>query len=807
MKRIVYKFGGTSLADAQCVRRALDLIEKEVKAGQQVLTVVSALGGITNELIKLCDEAARGEKQAYVIRYEALVLRHETLIAELEIREEKTAVLAAVREIFRELRDKLDGLYLLREITPGAKDLILSCGERLSAVIVAAAVRESMGYGLHCDTRELILTDSRFSAANVDFTESNAKIRARVKDKDPVWIFTGFIAANEKGETTTLGRSGSDYTASILGAALSADAIVIWTDVDGVMTANPRICPEAFTLSRICYEDAMELSHFGAKVIFPPTMIPAMRAGIPIHIRNSFKPGNSGTVIAASGVYNNYPATGIASIENIFLLRIQGSGMIGQRGILARLFECLARYDINIILITQASSEHSICIAIEAAKTNIALHALKENYQLEISAGLIDEILPERDATILAVVGEKMRHTPGIAAAIFGALGNKGINVKVISQGSSERNISIVIDRKDEKAAINALHDALFRRRKKQALYLIGTGNVGSAFIGLLKDIPLQGLANSRKMFIDTAGISGGEVLRLLEKRGQKSNMDDFIAAMAADPSLRKICVDCSASAEIASRYAEILRKGISLVTANKIANAADMEYYRSLKQACRESGAHYRYETTVGAALPVISTIRDLLESGDTIFRIEAMVSGTLSYLFNSLDGDRRFSEIIRKARDLGYTEPDPRLDLKGMDVLRKGLILAREIGYDCEAADIRPPQLIPENLEAIADIEAFLSSLEQEDNAWRQRVQECAKTGKKLRYILQIGDGKVRICIDAVDAAHPFYHVSGTDNIVVVYSRRYAENPLIIRGAGAGGELTASGVLADVRAVMRMA
>lgn len=806
MKRIVYKFGGTSLNDAQRVQRALDLIEKEVKAGQQVLTVVSALGGITNALIALCDEAAQGRKQAYVSRYEALVRRHETLISDLNITAEKAAVLASVRKIFSELRDKLDGLYLLCEITPGAKDLILSCGERLSALIVTAAIRERMDCGRHCDTRELILTDSCFFAANVDFAESNAKIRARVDDADPVWIFTGFIAANERGETTTLGRSGSDYTASILAAALNADAIVIWTDVNGVMTANPRICPDAFTLSRICYEDAMELSHFGAKVIFPPTMIPAMRAGIPIHIRNSFKPEHPGTIIAASGVYNNYPATGIASIENISLLRIQGSGMIGQRGISARLFECLTRHDINIILITQASSEHSICIAIDAAKTNIALRALKENYQLEIAAGLIDEIQPERDATILAVVGEKMRHTPGIAASIFGALGNKGINVKVISQGSSERNISIVIDHKDEKAAINALHDALFRRRKKLALYLIGTGNVGSAFAGLLKDIPLQGIANSRKMLIDAAGIPGGEAMRLLDKKGQKSCLDDFIAAMVTDSSLRKICVDCSASPELALRYTEILRKGISLVTANKIANAADMEYYRSLKQACRESGAYYRYETTVGAALPLISSIRDLLNSGDTIFRIEAMVSGTLSYLFNCLDEDHKFSEIIRRARELGYTEPDPRLDLQGTDVLRKGLILAREIGYDCEAADIHPPRLIPEKLENIPDTESFLKSLEQEDAGWEKRVAECRKAGKKLRYILRIGEGKVTIELNAIDVAHPFYSGSGAENIVAVYSRRYAENPLIIRGAGAGGELTASGVLADVRAVMRM-
>lgn len=800
MERVVYKFGGTSLADADRIERALDLITREKAKGRQILVVVSALGGVTNELINLCNLAVAGNRD-YIGRYEALVRRHMDTLTSLSISLDSVSL---IDEIFIELREKLDGLFLLRELTPAAQDLILSCGERLSAAIVHAALSVRNISARRCDTRELILSDSVFGAASVMFPETNARIRAKISEETSVWVFTGFIAADPGGRTTTLGRSGSDYTASIIAAALKVSKIVIWTDVDGVLTADPRICPEAFTLPRICYEDAMELSHFGAKVIFPPTMIPAMKAGIPIHIRNSYKHDNNGTIIESRGSETPYLATGIASIENISLLRIQGSGMVGRRGLSARLFECLSRHSINIILITQASSEHSICIAIESDKTNIALQVLRENYQLEIEAGLIDDILPERDAAILAVVGDKMRHTPGIAAAVFSALGNKGINVKAISQGSSERNISIVIARKDEKKAIRVLHDALFRKNGKKVLYLIGTGNVGSAFADILGNTKLRGICNSRKMYIDTLGVAGKEALKILDEKGLPADIDNFIREMIADPAAKKICVDCSASADIAARYEDILNGGVSLVTANKIANAGSMDYYRKLKTICQHKAVEYRYETTVGAALPLISTIRSLQQSGDTIRAVEGIVSGTLSYLFNSLDSKSNFSEIVRKARELGYTEPDPRLDLKGTDVLRKALILAREIGYSCEAKEITLPQLISKNIEQAPNIETFMEALKKEDLKWKKITKDAENSGKRLRYILHIENGNIDIDLRSIGEEHPFYHISGTDNIVAVYSRRYDDNPLVIRGAGAGGELTASGVYTDVKALM---
>jgi bifunctional aspartokinase / homoserine dehydrogenase 1 len=803
MEQIVYKFGGTSLADADRIKRALGLIAKEIRKGRQVLTVVSALGGVTNEILNLCIEAVQGNRH-YISRYEQLIERHRNILTQVMDGDSLAETMKLLQHIAEELRNKLDGLFLLGELTPAAKDLILSCGERFSAVIIHAALRNRDIEAVHSDTRDLIVTDSCFGSAGVLFPETNARIRSRVRGSEAVWVFTGFIAANTDGRTTTLGRSGSDYTASIIAAALKVEKIVIWTDVDGVLTADPRICPDAFTLPQIGYEDAMELSHFGAKVIFPPTMIPAMKAGIPIQIRNSFRPANPGTVIAAKANNIPYLATGIASIENISLLRIQGSGMVGQRGILARLFECLAQHSINIILITQASSEHSICIAIDADKTNTALQVLRQNYQLEIEAGLIDEIMPERDAAILAVVGEKMRHTPGIAAAVFSALGNKGINVKAISQGSSERNISIVIARKDEKKAVQFLHDALFKKKTEYSLYLIGTGNVGAAFAQLLGPLFLRGICNSRKMYFNADGIDSHIAPQILESEGKKADLDSFIAAMQADPSAMKICVDCSASREVADRYADILNRGISVVTANKIANASSMEYYKTLQDICRNKGVHYRYETTVGAALPVISTLRSLMHSGDTVHKIEAVVSGTLSYVFNTLNSGTLFSDIVRSARELGYTEPDPRLDLIGTDVLRKALILAREINYECEPEEVKLPRLISRKAEEAENADEFMEALKGEDTLWREKVIKAEKAGKKIRYMLLIENGKISIELKPVEASHPFYQLSGTDNIIAIYSRRYAENPLVIRGAGAGGELTASGVLTDVRALM---
>ena len=800
MNKIVLKFGGSSLADVDCIRRALDIIEKK-KGSAQVLCVVSALGGVTDMLIELCERARTGDPN-YKGMLNDLIARHEQIVFSLVGTDLRKQTLHDMSAVFHELRDTLNGLFLLREETLRTRDLIMSTGERLSAMLISAALASQGNTCSVCDTRELIFTNGEHGRAKVDFTLTDHAIKSFFNGADGTYICTGFIASDKKGQTTTLGRSGSDYTASILAASLDAEKIEIWTDVDGVMTADPRVASDAFAVPEISYEDAGELSHFGAKVIFPPTMIPAMKKNIPIHIRNSFFPDRSGTIISSESTGTDYHATGIASIDHIALLRMQGSGMVGVRGISARLFDCLARHEINIILITQASSEHSICFAIDSQKADRAVEVLKENFHLEMQAGMIDDITPEKETSIIAVVGDKMQHKPGIAAEIFSALGRQKINVKAISQGSSERNISIVIDRRDTKTSVNVLHRALFPVKEKTAVYCIGSGLVATAFMGMMKNSELQlnGVINSRKMLLRASGLNTQKALKALEEKGKKAHIDEFIEVMRSDPTYSKVCLDCTASKDIALKYKDILESGVSLVTPNKIANTETMDYYKDLRDTAFQQHVKYRYESTVGAGLPVISTLQSMLETGDKIRKIEAILSGTLSYLFNNFSLEKSFSETVRFAREKGFTEPDPREDLGGMDVARKALILAREIGYELEISDSVPEPLISNDCAQADSIDQAMDLLALDDKTWYQRLQRLAEENKVLRYIATIEEGKIRISVQEIGPDHPFYNLSGPDNIVAIYSERYPINPLVIKGAGAGAVVTASGMMGDV-------
>ena len=788
----ILKFGGSSVKTTERIEQVVQLIS----SAHPCAVVVSAFGGVTDQLIQLIACAERGAD--YNNELQLLFDRHRQTIHDLHL--EKELLFNAVQNIENELGDTLSTIANQKKCTPQLKDAVLSVGEQLSANIITEACIEKGINAAYLDARKVILTDDHFGSAFVHYQKSYNNIRNEWKDESKTRIITGFIGATEAGETTTFGRSGSDYTASIFGAALDVEEIEIWTDVNGILSADPNVVFDAKTISHITYEEAMELAHAGAKVIFPPTMIPALYKSIPIRIKNTFEPDNPGTAITQDRLRNDHFAVGISSLYNVSLIRFQGAGMVGRFGVIGRVFDALAKKKINIILVSQVFSEHSICFAIQPAEVDLAESLLKEEFSFELKNHFIDSIKIENDLSLIAVVGEGMRHTPGIAGKLFSVLGEQNVNLIAIAQGSSERNISFIIKNDEVKSAVRSLHQYIFSDNTIINVFIAGVGLVGSDLIRLIqnkKSINVCGIMNSRKMILNPNGLDTQHYVEKLAQ-GETADLESFISSAAQ--SRNAVFVDVTSSPAIAEQTATILKKGISVVSASKLANAMNQNYYDSIRENSKASGALFKYETNVGAGLPIIETLQTLLNTGDTVKKIEGVMSGTLSYLFSQFDGTVSFSNLVKQARENGFTEPDPRDDLNGMDVARKILILTRETGIKLALDDISVENLIPAEMDPDLSIDNFLNQFSNYNSTFLDRYESAKKEGKVLRYIATWNGKKAVVGLKAVGSDNPFFHQNGRENFIVFTTRRYNDAPMVIKGHGAGAEVTAAGVLGDI-------
>ncbi|MDR1106796.1 MAG: bifunctional aspartate kinase/homoserine dehydrogenase I [Treponema sp.] len=821
----VLKFGGTSVGSAAGAGKIVEIVRERLVPKEPLVMVVSALSGVTDGLIAAARAAAARQPCAAAVR--ALEKRHKDLSARFLAGADRKRSNAETGVLVSELLRVLDGVAILGELSARTLDLVMSFGERLSASLYAGILTAAGIPSVPLDTRAILKTDGDSGRANVLFAETFRNIQAalsgvRGERLRRVFVTTGFIGSDAEGRTTTLGRGGSDLTAAVFGAALGVKEVEIWTDVDGILTADPRMVKNAFRIGEISYVEAMELSHFGARVIYPPTIRPALEKGIPIRVRNTFNPSCEGTRIVKDAAGGDYPIRGISSMRDIALVRLQGSGMVGAAGFSSRLFLALARRRINVILITQSSSEYSICCAVLPSDAPAAAEALRGEFSREIASGGIDLPVSETGLSIIAVVGSRMKSTSGISGKVFHALGRNGVNVVAIAQGSSELNISLVISRQDEEKALNAIHEAFFLSAVRSVnLFLTGTGLIGGTLLEqisghreILADeykirINLVGAANSRRMVFRREGLDPRRAASLLSdentEKTEPYSLRAFVGRMKELNLPNTAFCDCTASDEVSAAYAGILKSSVPVVTPNKRANAGSLEYYRELTGYSRERGIPYLYETTVCAGLPVISTLRDLFLSGDKVKRIEAVLSGTLSYIFNNFDGSKTFSALVREAKAKGYTEPDPRDDLNAMDAARKALILARECGMDLEFSNVAVEPILPAACFRAKDVDAFFRELEKADRGFEERRAAAAACGKALRYVAVIEEGAAKLSLRAEKEGSPFRTLFDSDNIVVITTGRYSKLPMVIKGPGAGAQVTAGGVFADIVRIAR--
>ena len=813
--QIVHKFGGTSLADASCFRRVASIIAGRPEPHRAV--VVSAMSGVTNSLIRAVELAGARDVDGYAHVLTELGEKHRRALSDLVPGDAAGEIDALIERDLADIGDVLHAATLLRQYSRETLDLVSGYGEVWSSRLLHAHLASTGASSARVDARDVLVAEWRDERLEIDWSASRARLDAWLasqREMPATLIITGFVAATHERVVTTLGRNGSDFSASIFAALLDANEIHIWTDVDGVMSANPNLVPEALTLDDMSYEEAMELAYFGAKVIHPSTMAPAVQRGLPIYIRNTFRPELPGTRIH-SGPSTGFAVKGLATVESISLINLEGTGMIGVPGTAQRLFGALRDSGISVVMISQGSSEHSICFAVPSALADEARDAVERAFFAERHHGQIQRVEVTSACSILAAVGDGMAGTPGIAAKFFSALGKARVNIRAIAQGSSERNISVVVDAADTTRALRAAHSGLYLSNQTLSVGIIGLGNVGATLTRQLAaqsarlkqtfdiDLRVRALASSTRMVLSDRPIDlSATDRRTIDTRGESLDLERLIAHVQTDHLPHAVIVDCTASDDVARCYESWLARGIHVVTPNKRANTADIASYRRLREANRVvgRGAHYLYETTVGAALPIIQTLRDLIQTGDDIIEIEGILSGTLSFLFNSLDGQRSFSALVQHAKELGYTEPDPRDDLSGMDVARKIVILAREMGMSTELGDVALSSLVPEALQrgTVAD---FLAALPAHDEEMERARRAAASGGNVLRFVGRVTrDGEASVGLRAYPTTHPFARVQLTDNIVLFRTRRYHENPLVVQGPGAGPEVTAAGVFADL-------